>query len=207
MPLSLIYSSSREEWIHLCVSGPFCYWTLSENTSKHGDRISQSAFFSKVRVVPKLTKKPTAQQFFFLFFQGVSLFWCPQQCMVNLFLCVVAACINKTSLESLSPTFQSASNGNRQWECLAAAAHISQLLPPSSPCSRNYYGTALTPWSPPGKIWMISHSVCKGCVYHEVTLQWPLPCCWAPPNVQHSSLLCRKERAHLFFSFLITFCV
>lgn len=145
--------------------------------------------------------------FFFLFFQGVSLFWCPQQCMVNLFLCVVAACINKTSLESLSPTFQSASNGNRQWECLAAAAHISQLLPPSSPCSRNYYGTALTPWSPPGKIWMISHSVCKGCVFHEVTLQWPLPCCWAPPNLQHSSLLCRKERAHLFFSFLIIFCV
>lgn len=149
MPLRLIYSSSREKWIHLSVSGPFCYWTLSENTSKHQDHISQSAFFSKVRVVLKLTKKCTSQQnsFFFSCFSGLVSFLIPSAvCVVNPFFCVWLLLVPiKPALKLLSPSpmFWRGSNGNRQWECLAAAAHISQLLPPSSLSSRNDCGTPL----------------------------------------------------------------
>lgn len=83
MPLHLIYSSSREKWIHLCVSGPFCYWTLSENTSKHRDHISLSAFFSKARAVPKLTKKAYSSTKFFFFSGLFSFLILSAACMAN----------------------------------------------------------------------------------------------------------------------------
>lgn len=210
MPLCLIYSSSREKWIHLCVWAFFCYWTLSENTSKHQDRIIQSAFFSKVRVVPKLTKKPTAQKILFFFFSRACPFPEPLSSVRGKpTLCVVGACIIKTNfkptlnLESPSLTFRRGSNGNRQWEGLAVAACISQLLPPSILSSRNDCGTSLTPWSPPGKSCMISHSGWKGCVCHEVALERPFPCCSAPPNLQHSSPSLQKEKGPIFFFFII----
>lgn len=144
MPLRLTYSSSREKRIHLSVSGPFRYWTLSENTSKHQDHISQSAFFSKVRVVLKLTKKCTSQQN--SFFSGLVSFLIPSAvCVVNpFFVWLLLVPIKPASkLLSPSPMFWRGSNGNQQWECLAAAAHISHLPLSSSLSSRNDCGTSL----------------------------------------------------------------
>lgn len=203
MPLRLTYSISREKWIHLCVSGPFCYWTPSENTSKYQDHISQPAFFSKVRVVPKLTKKPTAQQnsFFFLFSGLVSSLITSAVCVVNPF-CVWSLLVPiKPALKLLSPspTFQRGSNGHRQWECLAAAAHIPAAAS-FKPLQQKWLWDSTYPMKPSWQKLDDFSLRLKG-----ICLSWL--CSSHYPTVEHhqtssTAPFFAERRGHIFFSFL-----
>lgn len=129
MPLHLIYSSSREKWIHLCVSGPFCYWTLSENTSKHQDHISLSAFFLKARAVPKLTKKAYSSKKFFFFSGLFSFLILSAACMANP-LCVWLLFVPikpALKLESPSPNIPK----RQQWKQSVGMFWLQLLTSPS----------------------------------------------------------------------------
>lgn len=144
--------------------------------------------------------------FFFFFSFGAWLFWSPQQrAWCSHFVC--GCCLYQQSLKSGVPWH--CVEKTHQWQQAAemfgcSCSHLPPL--PLSHSSRNYHGATLAPWSPSGKSQIISHSARskgKGCIYHKIALQWLYPCCWAPSNLQCSSLLCRKEKAQIvtFYSF------